>query len=394
MTKEVGAACCCDYTGSYANSYSSNKYYYRRCNDFTSMPLDIPMGATRLYINGNPFNTFPANGLVDRPTITYIDMQYNSIAHLENGALAGLDDLSTVYLNYNDLTEIRPGQFDGLTELSYLSLTHNQIHTLVPGCFEGLVTLDNLYINNNILTSLQSGIFTDLIDLHELRLHYNKIGTIEMGTFENLADVYTINLNYNEISFLEPGLFSDMSNLYNVYLRHNQLTVIKTNTFLGCKNVHYLHLESNKIYSIETLALNGMKNIRFIHLQYNDLVTLSYSILNPLDFPGSSSSTFDWGRRGSGNKLYIDLDDNLLNCNSSLCWMKYAEDSSSWLEGNYHHGAYCHKPSYTKWSSRRSSIDCDGKFPCYIFIHTWLWYHGSGYIKPNLDGRYNHGRYK
>lgn len=96
------------------------------------------------------------------PHLQTLFLQDNSIAHLEQGALAPLAALRHLYLHNNTLRALESGAFRAQPRLLELALTGNRLRGLRGGAFVGLVQLRVLYLAGNQLAKLLDFTFLHL----------------------------------------------------------------------------------------------------------------------------------------------------------------------------------------------------------------------------------------
>ncbi|XP_064604306.1 peroxidasin-like isoform X2 [Liolophura sinensis] len=106
---------------------------------------------------------------------TVLDLRYNRIRDIPQGAFNNLNNLHTLLLNDNEITEIRAGAFIGLPELRSLYLYKNEISNIEGRSFAGLEKLEKLFLQNNQLKRLPPGVFAYSNNLRRLRLDSNAL---------------------------------------------------------------------------------------------------------------------------------------------------------------------------------------------------------------------------
>ena len=160
--------------------------------------------------------------------------------------------------------------------------------------WEGLPSLKILGLADNYLTAVPHGCFQNLVNLVELWFARNQIPTVE------------------------PENFSELGKLQELILRDNSLVQIRGDMWIGLESLTYLDLYENKITVIEKGGFANLPMIEYINLRLNKLSTLSPDAfcLSPYPHPTAHPS-----------KLTLLLDGIDLFCNSSLCWLKEAENN-------------------------------------------------------------------
>ncbi len=183
-----------------------NILYYGHCQQYTSIPTDIPKDAHTVEIFGNPITGVFDGDFNDFSELRYLYLNFNSIAQIEVGSLSDLNRLYGLQVRYNDLTVISENLFNGLT-LDSLDLSNNKIHTLHPRAFQE-ADIEYVHIKNNELT------------------------VIETGTFAHLKSLKTVSLQFNKLRSLEPDIFPSKDSIL-LFLHSNNLTTLPSNVFSG-----------------------------------------------------------------------------------------------------------------------------------------------------------------
>lgn len=133
-------------------SWTSNVIDCSRAEYTNRFPLQIPMEATQIYLDGNDFGEV---------------MSY---------ALIGRRRSRLLYLNASNIANIQNRTFFGLKELELLNMADNRLHTLHGYEFDGLVKLHELYIQNNRIESIHGDTFVRCCSkLRTLRLDNNRL---------------------------------------------------------------------------------------------------------------------------------------------------------------------------------------------------------------------------
>ena len=150
----------------------------------------------------------------------------------------------------------------------------------------------------------------------EIYFDDNSITHVPSGYFISLPDVDKIDLSSNVISLIDHNAFNGVPSVTKIYLDDNQLTIIHTLTFAGLPNLSKLYLNSNRIVTIETGSFYDNAALTLLWLYNNDLETFPQCIFNPAHHPAALN--------------LLRIYSNPLQCNDTLCWLKYAE-AASWI---------------------------------------------------------------
>lgn len=111
------------------NRTSISDFQYLDLGDtgISTIPADAisrPSNVQKLYLNGNRFQTVPSE--IRAMPLTFLNMNANPIAHLDNESFAGLDRLqSLIVCGMPLLTDIGSGTFAPLKKLEALHMSQN-----------------------------------------------------------------------------------------------------------------------------------------------------------------------------------------------------------------------------------------------------------------------------
>nr|ANG08895.1 toll family protein LongTollC [Parhyale hawaiensis] len=119
--------------------------------NWTAMPLGVPMDVTEAFLDGN------------------------NMGNLTSHALIGRKNLRVLYLNNSNIIDIQNRTFNGLRNLKVLRLDHNYLKRLHGYEFVLLHNLLELYVNDNQISHIANTTFTSLRSLEVLHLEGNRI---------------------------------------------------------------------------------------------------------------------------------------------------------------------------------------------------------------------------
>ena len=122
-------------------------------------------------------------------------------------------------------------------------------------------------------------------------------------------------VNHNDITDIPLGIFSNLTSCLELVLDSNKLTVIKSGMFKGLKSLKLLNLGHNRINHIEPGS--------FRNLQLSELYLDNNRLAKPMNQQELVNS----------QPIRITLGNNPLQCNSTMCWMKQAEEDK-WIIWN------------------------------------------------------------
>ena len=121
-----------------------------------------------------------------------MDLRYNNISLIEQGAFDGLQTLDTLWLSNNSLDSLTTGMFQHLKNLDKLYLTGNRIARIEENSFTGLGRLTILDLSDNLLSSLEVGSLLGLLSLKELHIDGNRFKTLDAEAFQSLQRPLTV----------------------------------------------------------------------------------------------------------------------------------------------------------------------------------------------------------
>ena len=255
-------------------------------------------------------------------SLTWLEVDQNDIAMLENGSFTGFTKLNILQISYNSLTEFDVAEISngqGLPSLLHLHLFGNDLINmprtdLLPREME---TLD---VGGNKITHIPDDYFSIFQNLTSLNLDGMSMTnpphfTIVMQYLEELVlsnnDFVQLNLSlnfftyvpmlkkldlrYNSLTILNEGSLCaenlTMANLEDFNLRDNEIPIVSENYFCLMPKLKILRLANNRLRQF-TLSTD-LEQIEEIKLSHNGLT----------EFPKLGSAI------GNVKKLYLSHDD-------------------------------------------------------------------------------------
>lgn len=185
---------CCRYTAcDCKNRCPSNCHCYRdatfainivRCTNVTSIvdskgivrpirPADIPMQATRVYLDGANLTT------------------------LNRGDFLSRKHLRQLYLNGSNIEHIDANVFNGLSSLEVLDLSANRLRQWIGVEIQSLPKLRMLFMNDNRLERIDDNAFVGLHSLQSITLHNNRLYDIPIAVQTLANSIYSLTLGDN-----------------------------------------------------------------------------------------------------------------------------------------------------------------------------------------------------
>ncbi|XP_001603014.1 toll-like receptor Tollo [Nasonia vitripennis] len=118
------------------------------------LPEQIPMDATRLYLDGNDLRVIASHAFIGRKKLKVLFLNGSNIEVVQNRSFNGLRNLEDLHLQDNGLRELRGHEFVGLEALRTLRLERNRLSVISNETFLGLRSLASLRLQSNRLTTL------------------------------------------------------------------------------------------------------------------------------------------------------------------------------------------------------------------------------------------------
>uniref|UniRef100_A0A3Q3W008 Uncharacterized protein n=1 Tax=Mola mola TaxID=94237 RepID=A0A3Q3W008_MOLML len=180
----------------------------------------------------------------------------------------------------NNLTELRDGQLAGLSQLTWLYLDHNNIDNVEEGAFDRLRRVKELDLSSNRIESLPNGTFKPLPNLRILDLSYNRLQALEPDQFHGLRKLTNLHLRYNALKYVPVRIFQDCRSMQFLDLGHNQLQSLARNSFAGLFKLTELHLEHNELVKVNLAHFPRLISLRTLYM-HNNRATI---VVNTLDW--------------------------------------------------------------------------------------------------------------
>ncbi|CAF93834.1 unnamed protein product, partial [Tetraodon nigroviridis] len=169
----------------------------------------------------------------------------------------------------NNLTELREGQLAGLPQLTWLYLDHNNIDIVEEGAFNRLRRVKELDLSSNRIESLPNGTFRPLSNLRILDLSYNRLQALEADLFHGLRKLTNLHLRYNALRFVPVRIFQDCRSMLFLDLGYNQLQSLARNSFAGLFKLTELHLEHNELVKVNLAHFPRLIALRTLYMHNN-----------------------------------------------------------------------------------------------------------------------------
>ncbi|XP_043266804.1 toll-like receptor Tollo [Venturia canescens] len=135
-------------------SWSANVVDCSAGGHVNKLPEQIPMDATRLYLDGNDLRIIASHAFIGRKKLKVLFLNGSNIEMVQNRSFNGLRDLEDLHLQDNRIHELRGHEFEGLDNLKTLYLQNNEIASVANNTFRPLRSLRVLRLQGNHLTTL------------------------------------------------------------------------------------------------------------------------------------------------------------------------------------------------------------------------------------------------
>jgi len=204
------------------------------------------------------------------PRMRVIQLNFNPLAVVQNGAFRGCRSLQTLTLILADTERIEENAFADLPMLRELIMFGNSLDDIHGHLFRNQQQLQTVRLDQGTITSIQPGAFQCQEFLNELDLRVNRIERIVTGTFTNMLRLRTLNLGTNNIRVIEEGAFSNLPLLTRIELVENQIAVFDSNIFgTTFPNLNYLGVGSNQIHALDRHVFRRFPALRSFYGVFN-----------------------------------------------------------------------------------------------------------------------------
>ena len=120
-------------------------------NEHLTVPDNIPMDASEVYLDGNDFRNLSSHSFLGRKHLLMLFVNGSNINTLDNGTFSGLSRLIALHLEDNHLVALRGHEFKGLDLLRQLYIHNNLLQYIHQHTFATLSHLEVLTLHNNQL---------------------------------------------------------------------------------------------------------------------------------------------------------------------------------------------------------------------------------------------------
>ncbi|XP_046581608.1 toll-like receptor 4 [Haliotis rubra] len=246
-----------------------------RNRNLESVPENLPRNTTRLDMSHNSISLL-VKRFLHLPNLKYLDLSFNKIIRLDEGAFQETADLQELYLNDNQLrldSSTYPDDvFQPLQELQILHLHNNDPRdkgSYPEKAFEKLKRLQDLKIDTFTYTTFGPG-FSKLTSLKRLLFGFSqcKLSFIYNDTFQSFqysVQIETLDLHLCPLTRIQPDAFRYLGSVKNLILS-NAITLTPTeavSAMYGLRGKNITSIKINHIFQLFNLKI-GLMNQRIL----------------------------------------------------------------------------------------------------------------------------------
>ncbi|CAB1350198.1 unnamed protein product [Coregonus sp. 'balchen'] len=200
--------------------------------------------------------------------LTRVDLLFDEITHIEEGAMAWLQNLTILNAAFSQEVLLRL-PLSGIKQIQYFSCFGSNDIDIESICNVVLKNLNQLRIDgltDNILDicSCQKQPITWLT---KLTLELNNPQILFAKQFSCLVKLQYLDLTHNFISNIEDFAFLGLTNLESLNITRNNITQTHANQFFGLSSLTRLDLRNNPlIHNIEAMSFTHLTSLKQVFL--------------------------------------------------------------------------------------------------------------------------------
>ncbi|XP_035705436.1 SLIT and NTRK-like protein 5 isoform X2 [Folsomia candida] len=300
-------------------SFPNMTYLNLQGNQVASVEeLALPLSLLELNLGSNQLRTIPRFQL---PNLEILNLKGNQVGALLQHNFVLLGNIRELNLQNNMISSFFSNSFDGLDALLDLDMSGNKLeflpkfgnlldleilnfsrnHLKEIGSIENMDALKLLDLSSNQLTNLNADIFKNTSSIISLYLQDNKLTSFR-GFSGKFDRLKTLDLHNNQISYVYPNSFESFGNLWNLNMNQNRFSLFPTEFLKPCKQLRYIGLSKNHLKNLNEMNFSNFPFLRELDLSGNAIeLVIPNAFLNSTQLQKINLS---------GNKLE-NLDSNI-----------------------------------------------------------------------------------
>ncbi|KAM4677322.1 leucine-rich repeat transmembrane neuronal protein 2 [Discoglossus pictus] len=288
----------------------------------------IDKSSLGLSLRHNFITELQKHQFVNYSQLTWIHLDYNQIANIQEESFQGLYKLNELILRSNKISHLPNTTFNQLVNLDILDLSFNQLTSLSPELFYGLRKLQSMHLRSNSLRTIPVRVFWDCRSLEFLDISWNRLRSLSRNGFAGLIKLRELHLENNHLTKINFAHFLRLISLQTLFIQQNKINSLTCGMNWTWDTLQKLDLSGNEIKTIDVTVFETLPSLKILLLNSNKLVLLDVSFLYSL----KSLTT-------------VGLSGNPWECNTKICplaiWM-------SDFKGKLEHSVQCYSPDYTQ----------------------------------------------
>jgi hypothetical protein len=199
----------------------------------------------KLILNGNSLALPEDTGIVDVPSLGWIELENCNISHLPANLFKNVTKLVFIRLSNNQIRNLDLQLFSAVKQLRYLHLEGNQIKELHPELFKSNHKLEWLYLRHNPLNQLSEHHFLNVPSLMSLDISFCNISQMKCGSFSNLHNLLNLKLNDNILKSFNTKHIPKNLRVLDISGNSMETIYITKDTITRMANIKHLDLTKN-----------------------------------------------------------------------------------------------------------------------------------------------------
>ncbi|KAI1285947.1 Leucine-rich repeat neuronal protein 3 [Halotydeus destructor] len=302
-----------------------------RMKEFPSA-MQLPLDIYKLDLSMNEIKTLSSTDTMD--SLKVLDLEGNSLAIIDPGALDKLTNLVELRLGYNNLTDIPNELLVELTELRILTLNQNHLQHIHEDMFKANLKLEQLTLRDNPLVHIDASWFKFMNSLVKLDLANTKVFAMSIETFHYAHNLKELDLSENEFTKVPIETLRGIKNLKTLRFNKNPVKYLNQESFTKLSTLEELEVcEMSDLLDILPMTFSDLVNLKKLtvaqnpHLTYIDRLAFygmfngSYLKLKEVDLKGNRLRALSQNSLRWCDLDNVDLRENPWNCECHLNWL-------------------------------------------------------------------------